>query len=301
MGFPRAVCLGVALGRAAQAMKLEATSQVEAAAEIQSQAAALAHLQARAEALRRTQDKPADAPFPELLDNSTTYKYGVGSGCGQKPSWDKEDNVVMKLMPAAAFHRAPTDKDAGWNGFCQMDWYACPDAVKNQDYYYYAKSLGPDWIESAGKIDVDYCGLNGWLKPEIARITHNFTALTEKAEELCTTKYSNPQFHGDKLTVFGGVAEALLTGLPQALQQVQGRMKEAMTTFSMDPMKRHISLFDKKAAGMAAAWNCALGSLGCDLAYCNYAYCELPDGSWGIGEQCPGWDKVKGMPAARVA
>merc|ERR1740121_860272 len=52
------------------------------------------------------------------------------------------------------------------------------------------KGLGPAWAANHTNSDKLYCGLNGWLKPEIATLVHNFKALQAKGEELCKTKYA---------------------------------------------------------------------------------------------------------------
>merc|ERR1712113_905753 len=55
-------------------------------------------------------------------------------------------------------------------------------------------------------------------------------------------------------------------------------------------------LMDKDSAGQTAAWNCAMGSVSCDIAYCNHAYCEKSDGTVGTMDECEGWDLFRGMP-----
>ena len=43
-----------------------------------------------------------------------------------------------------------------------------------------------------------------------------------------------------------------------------------------------------------ALWTCAMGTAACDMAYCAYSFCEL-NGSFGIYNDCNGWDPIKGI------
>merc|ERR1740138_186103 len=156
-----------------------------------------------------------------------------------------------------------------------MGWSGCPDATANRDYYYYAKTVGTaDWVGMAGSIDGQYCLKNGWLKPENVLRTRNFTAIQEYAGEQCRTTYSDPKYH---LNTSG-----LLTGLIAGMKD-------------FDPQS---GIMTEDTARTLAAWNCALGDVGCDMTYCAYAYCEQPDGSLRIAGECEGWDKIHGMPAS---
>jgi len=233
-------------------------------------------------------------PRPELIEHE--YSLPEGYGCedlrGQKNepmpdgvrSWLKKVKGWLKT-PASSVYRATTEQDQGWNGFCELEWPLCPDAVANADYSYYWRGLGPRWTRFAGAVDKLYCLNNGWLKPEIASIVRNFTALKTKGEELCKTTYNAPHLKRDEMTVAGGIIKAVETGIVHTTA--------AIALGATD----YPFIMDKKAAAIAAAWNCAMGDLSCDLAYCNYAYCELPDGSAGVMDECEGWDAVKGMPA----
>lgn len=228
----------------------------------------------------------SNTPHPEMLEH--TYGKPEGSGCGE-PGEIAGLHSFLSLpkqlgKPASTFYRAPTATDPGWNGFCEMGWTLCPDAVVNEDYSYYWRGLGPNWVNTAGFTDKFYCLNNGWLKPEIASIVRNFTALKAKGEELCKTKYAAPELNRDELTVMGGVEVATALGK----QHQKAAFERGETDYPV---------MDEEAANIAAAWNCALGDVSCDMAYCNYAYCELPDGTVGVMDECEGWDAVKGMPA----
>jgi len=219
--------------------------------------------------------------YSEMLE----YEYALpeGSGCGTRP-----DIPRNKSAPAKSFFLAGSGSDPGWNGWCESGWTVCPDAVANQDYSHYWRALGPVWVNSEGHIDSQYCLNNGWLKPEIARIVRNFTALKAKGEELCREKYQEITVDGYKpynvLNVTGGASVAIKLGL------------DHKATAESHGVKNYTEM-DEEAAAVAAAWNCALGDLSCDIAYCNYAYCEQPDGTAGIMSECEGWDVVQGMPA----
>merc|ERR1712039_585004 len=124
-------------------------------------------------------------PFEDLLEPNCTYKYGEKSGCGKPPEWvqkARERNTSYQTFtPLSKYYRPPSADDPGYNGFCEIGWTACPDAAKNNDYYYYAKALGPKWVTGTvagipiGDADKYYCFFNGWLEPEIAVLTRNFT------------------------------------------------------------------------------------------------------------------------------
>mmetsp|Transcript_40274 Transcript_40274/g.113885 ORF Transcript_40274/g.113885 Transcript_40274/m.113885 type:complete len:309 (+) Transcript_40274:102-1028(+) len=216
-------------------------------------------------------DFPFSEPYPELLEHE--YALPRGSGCGTRPDIPRNASA-----PASTFLAPGNGSDPGWNGFCEWGWTLCPDAAANHDYSYYWRGLGPEFVNQAGQADLDkhYCSSNGFLKPDIARIVRNFEALRAKGEELCREKFNNVTVDGelyplDNLTILN------------------------METESMRLYTEGSSVNESSA--LAAAWNCIMGDLSCDLAYCNYAYCEKPDGTLGVMGECEGWDAVRGMPA----
>jgi len=224
---------------------------------------------------------PANEPYPELIEPGRQYEFRQGSGCGAPPS---KDSGCSSSSAAERCFRAPTADDAGWNGFCESKWSLCPDAVANQDYSYYWRGVGPQWVNLGGVFDSQYCLNNGFLKKDIAKLVRNFTALRAEGERQCREKFSAPEFQMHSLSVSGGVMDATQVAMRHKLQHlVRGDLK--------------YSLMDAEAAGIAAAWNCAMGSISCDIAYCNYAYCEMPGGGVGIMDECDGWDAVNGMPS----
>jgi len=235
-------------------------------------------------------------PDPDLLEPGFHYSEPFHSGCTNRPEWTQPANSSGFLSHLAGDLRtlvsdAPAAKYNvdGWNGFCQIGFSTCPDAKANKDYSYYAKALGPTWIKLMSSVDSLYCGMSGMLAPEIASIVHNFTALQAKGEEWCSTKYADTA----ETMSLSGIQDAMLTGLKDTLNG-----SKSIPTVINEMLTGSGSLvMDTKAANMAAAWNCALGDLACDMAYCNYAYCDLGNGRYGAMEECEGWDKVKGMPA----
>mmetsp|Transcript_61625 Transcript_61625/g.132490 ORF Transcript_61625/g.132490 Transcript_61625/m.132490 type:complete len:238 (-) Transcript_61625:75-788(-) len=208
---------------------------------------------------RQASTFPMFWPNKDLLEPGFSYSEPIGAGCKNQPEWTKTSDADT---PAKLFNVE------GWSGFCQLGWSLCPDAIANKDYNYYAKALYPEWVRANGQKDKEYCGKNGWLKPEFASIVHNFTALQAKGEELCKTKYAIP-------------------------------LQETLPVSGLDQI--NTDRMNEKDAHDGAAWNCALGDLSCDIAYCNYAYCEKSDGSFGMLEECEGWDKVHGMPLTRTS
>jgi len=230
---------------------------------------------------------PGNVPKPDLLLHE--YPLPPGAGCGAPPTF-----AHTLTTPALKFLRPATANDAGWNGFCQLGWTSCPDAVANKDYSYFWRALGTEWVKEGAHEDKQYCGLNGFLKEDIRSLVHNFTALKAKGEELCRTKYSNPIYGMQEADVyssmgFRGPLESIKrSGLVgTAKQYVQGLVTGSAT--------QPLFVWDETTAGMTAAGNCALGDLSCNLAYCNWAYCEKADGTYGTMDECEGWDKLHGQ------
>merc|ERR1712178_295120 len=111
--------------------------------------------------------------------------------------------------------------------------------------------------------DGRYCKINGFLDANIVSLQHDFEKMQAKAQELCKTKYS--KYNIEKLT-FGHMTKAARYNDPAAptLQEAE----------------------------LLAAWNCAMGDLGCDLALCAYSFCAKGGSSIGLYDECQGWDPV---------
>lgn len=208
-------------------------------------------------------DHPGHSPPPETLAPGFSYSEPEGSGCGDRPAWTES---APADTPAAQF------SVDGWSGFCQTGWSLCPDAIANRDYMYYAKGLNLACITMNNGTDKEYCRKNGFLEPEIASIVTSFTAMQARAESLCATKYNT------------------------TLQQT------CTTDFQSTGVAEEQDLdLSEEDANKGAIWNCAMGDLGCDIAYCNYFYCLRADGSVGFMDECEGFDRVNGMPATRAS
>jgi hypothetical protein len=231
------------------------------------------------------EDMP-QVPYPELMPPGLNYSQPQGSGCGKPHS--RMELLDELEAPAVHYNLPATADNAGWNGFCQVEWTLCPDAVANKDYNYYARGLGMEWVNIAGPVDKWYCYFNGFLKPEIAQIRNNFTALQVKGEELCSTTFADERYMMHNVTLAGGPEIMMETAIKKSMSEGPVQGTKALAD--------HAGL-DAETAAIGAAWNCAMGDLGCDLAYCNYFYCDLADGSVGVADQCEGWDKRSGVPA----
>lgn len=203
----------------------------------------------------RAPARPRKAPLaPGMLElGPARGRQPVSAGCVEQPEWAKHASADT---PAEDFN---VD---GWNGFCQISWTLCADARAIGDYGHYARGLvefpGFGEEEDAVIADTKYCGLNGFLEPEIRAIADNFAALQAKGEELCSTKFDTPYQHSVTLDMNGN---GTAPGETEAEYYA------------------HV-----------AAWNCAMGDLSCDLAYCSTAFCKQEDGSFGAMGACEGWD-----------
>jgi len=210
-----------------------------------------------------------DKPLPHRLGGKT-YNYSR-MDCGGKSSPNGPTQEALNT-PVAEFSRAATKHDAATNGFCELNFAkSCADAIINQEYMYFAKStnLAHHKLKENAKWDGRYCQKNGFLTHEFRLLQQNFTALQEKASALCKSKYA--KFGLDKMTFTDMTRRARYD----------------------DPAAPTL-----EDAEFLAAWNCAMGDLGCDIALCSYSFCEegKDDSSIGLYDQCKGWDPVKGMP-----
>merc|ERR1719382_974509 len=87
--------------------------------------------------------------------------------------------------------------------------------------------------------EAGYCALNGFLEPDITALQHNFSGMRAKADELCRTKYV--RYGIDKLTFV-----------------------DMMSWARRDADQASTATPDQETAEKLAAWNCAMGDLGCD-------------------------------------
>merc|ERR1719230_1344018 len=156
------------------------------------------------------------------------------------------------------------------NAFCELNFAkSCADAIANKDYLYWAKSID---LKASGSRensawDGRYCRQNGFLQSDVKALQHDFEATQAKAKDLCKTKYAKYNIHNITF-------------------------KDMMAAARYDDAAAP-SLED---AELLAAWNCAMGDLGCDMALCAYSFCEKGQGT-GLYDECEGWHPVHGMPA----
>jgi len=191
--------------------------------------------------------------------------------CGNRSSEVGPHQDALKMPAVQLYKKGDSTAAVTSNGFCELNFAkSCADAILNEDYLYWAKSMDLSNTNSSAW-DARYCSINGFLAPDIVALQHNFTGMKKKGEELCHSKYAK---HGiDKLT-FMDMLTAARYDLPE-------------------PSATH--------AAVLAAWNCAMGDLGCDIALCAYSFCDVGDGKFGLYDECPGWHPVKGMPVRTPA
>lgn len=190
------------------------------------------------------------------------------SDCGARSSPTGPSREDLAL-PAAAFLQTSGHRTT--NGFCELNFAkSCADAIAIKDYLYWPKSLdlaNPALRENTAW-DGRYCRLNGFLDSKVVALQRNFTGLQHLADELCRTKYAK---HGiEKLSFM-----------------------DMMASSRKADEKDGPSLLE---AERLAAWNCAMGDLGCDLAMCSYSFCSLQGEGTGLYGECAGWHPVEGMP-----
>eukprot|EP00933_Yihiella_yeosuensis_P080655 TRINITY_DN94119_c0_g1_i1.p1 TRINITY_DN94119_c0_g1~~TRINITY_DN94119_c0_g1_i1.p1 ORF type:complete len:314 (-),score=69.63 TRINITY_DN94119_c0_g1_i1:116-1057(-) len=201
-------------------------------------------------------------PLPDRIGNRQYTEFR--RDCGNRSSSTGPSAADM-AVPAVELWKSGSNT----NGFCELNFAkSCADAVANKDYLYWPKSIDLKHSSMRANVrwDGKYCQLNGFLQRDVVMLQHNFTAMRDRANELCQTKYTR---HG-----------------------IQG-----LTFLDMMEKSRHedqASPSQKEAEEMAA-WSCAMGDLGCDMAMCTYSFCDR-GGNIGLYDECKGWDPVAGMP-----
>mmetsp|Transcript_102726 Transcript_102726/g.306898 ORF Transcript_102726/g.306898 Transcript_102726/m.306898 type:complete len:352 (+) Transcript_102726:79-1134(+) len=206
-------------------------------------------------------------PLPERVGNRTYTEFRMD--CGSRSSTTGPSATDL-TVPAVAFAKPGDGGRLPMNGFCALNFAkSCADAVANRDYLYWPKSLdlSSEAMRTNAPWDARYCSLNGFLHKDVVALQHNFTGMRAKAQELCSTKYAK---HGiEKLTFLDMMSKSRYED------------KDAPTLHE---------------AELLAAWNCAMGDLGCDMAMCAYSFCHQRQGALGLYGECAGWDPVSGMP-----
>lgn len=208
-----------------------------------------------------------EKPLPERVDREYNK---FRTDCGEMSS-STGPNASILDMPAVQLAQInEKTKTIERNGFCQLNFAkSCADAVLNKDYLYWAKSvnLNASLARANAAWDGRYCKINGFLETSIVSLQHDFEKTQAKAQELCKTKYAK---HDIQKLTFRHMAKAA--------------RYEDPTAPSVDE------------AELLAAWNCAMGDLGCDLALCAYSFCAKDGSTTGLYDECEGWHPIKGMP-----
>lgn len=202
-------------------------------------------------------------PLPERIGDRVYTEFRKDCGNRSTPTGLSADDMTI---PAVQLWK----EGQSTNGFCELNFAkSCADAVANEDYLYWPKSFDLEHRSMRSNVQWDsrYCHLNGFLEKSVVALQHNFTALRQKATELCSTKYAHRGIH--KLSF---------------LDMLQKSRHDDANAPSLDE------------AETLAAWNCAMGDLGCDMAMCAYSFCDKGEGETGLYRECEGWDPVKGMP-----
>jgi len=181
------------------------------------------------------------------------------------------------------------------DGHCFYDFYtSCSMAAAVQDYAAYAVALGknalvfdssnyPEGFHRPGftslpdvfAYDSMMCEANGYLDLP-PKSYDNYTLLNELAEKNCNElREQVPDYvnitHGDM---------CMRVKVESQMMMAEGKKPYAEREHKMPTrhgMKRHM------------VWKCNLqGHVGaaCDMAYCQYNYCRMPDGRIGQGKQC---------------
>lgn len=202
-------------------------------------------------------------PHPLRLAPNKTYTE-FRSDCGNMKL------NIFKNLADLTMDASETESGRPTNAFCELNLQkSCIDAIENKDYMYYAKGI---IVESNKTMfyDGSYCLQNGWLEKEIVDLVHsdNFTAMQEKAQNLCETKYE--KYNWRKMTL----SKMMMKYMP-------GMKMRGYPT--------------KGEAEFIGAWNCAMGDMACDMSYCAYTYCDAGDGNTDAYGKCPGWHPVNGM------
>merc|ERR1719476_439111 len=115
--------------------------------------------------------------------------------------------------------------------------------------------------------DFWFCKYNGYLEPKIRALQNDFDGMEKHAAEFCEER---ADWHSI------------------TMKQMAKEYSKGMGSENGRPTE--------KEALFLGSWGCAMGSPGCDMAYCAYTFCDKGGGVFGVYEECEGWDPVKGMP-----
>ena len=107
-------------------------------------------------------------------ERAPNNSYVQRSDCGNSSYWEHPENGKL---PLSTFVREATEGHNETNGWCELNFEkGCADAVYNQDYMMFAKSVRWPSLPNIGygmsSYDQHFCFYNGWLSPEIRALQH---------------------------------------------------------------------------------------------------------------------------------
>jgi len=208
-----------------------------------------------------------DPPLPERTDRNYTMR----TDCGNLTGLNHMVEVMTK--PLVSFKREATEELPETNAWCEFNMQkVCADSLYNKDFLYQAKAV--DYPRNQ-IYDPWYCHYNGWLAPEVVALQHDFEGLKKKSAEVCASSTYLDQGWNSTMT-----------------------LADMMKRYSRGMLRGKPTEQEAKFIG---AWTCAMGSSGCDMAYCAYSFCDKGNGTFGMYEQCAGWHPKKGMPLPAAA
>ena len=184
-----------------------------------------------------------------LEDRAPNSSYVQRSDCGNHSLFEHPDKA---LVPLSTFRKEATDENNATFAWCELNVEkGCADAIYNQDYMMFAKSVRLPDLPLVGyksiAYDMYYCLHNGWLAPEIKAVQHDFKGMTAKAKEFCDS---------DHLVSLG--SKGNMTMMDMIVNYVQD--------FPLMPFSRP----SPEHAARTGAWACAMGTPACDMAYCGW-------------------------------
>jgi len=196
-------------------------------------------------------------PLPERVDKNYTKR----TDCGNHSLLEHPEVLERPLVD---FNRPATGGKSATNAWCELNVQTvCADSLYNRDFLYQAKVFdAPRNMEFT--YDFWYCKYNGFLEPEIRALQNDFDGMQAKAAQFC-----------EERTDWRSIT------MKQMLQEYAPGVARGRPT--------------EEEARFLGSWLCAMGSAGCDMAYCAYTYCDKGGDAFGVYEECEGWDPVKGM------
>jgi len=210
-------------------------------------------------------------PVPERVAPGVVYQHRTDCGSAK----DKYPNQGYMDVPLITLSKPATAHQNATNAWCELNMQkVCADSVYNKDYLYQAKVVQYPATET---FDPWYCYHNGWLNPELRELTLDFDKMDKHQKDMCNTQ---------KYLKYGWNTTLTLA----KMMKVYGAGMERTPRYPTP-----------EEATFLGAWNCAMGTAGCDISYCAYSFCVLRyefGGTpvFGQYDECEGWDPIKGMP-----